>query len=193
MLRLVSGQGFTAQPARKPAALCRQLGVMAVALLLGHLMSLAGALAAAPADPVNRMLALVNGARAETGLTPLSLEPRLTAAACRQAQDLSRGGELTHQGRDGSDLGRRVAESGYTLALAAENLAAGAPSPDETLRLWLASPGHRRNILTAEFRHAGIAYRAPGAVWVMVFGALRGPQGGLTIPVLPQPTVVNGC
>ena len=170
---------------------------MVLAALVGQVMPqiipMAGARAAEPDGAISRMLALVNAARAENGLTSLSLEPRLTAAACRQARDLSRGGVLTHQGRDGSDIGQRVTQSGYAFAMAAENLAAGAPTPDETVRLWLASPGHRRNILTAEFRHAGIAYQAAGQVWVLVFGAVRGDRERQIVQVLPQHALVNGC
>ena len=193
MLRMLLGHGFTAEPVQKPAAFCRLLRVAALAALVGLLSPGSGAHAATPADAISRMLALVNSARAENGLMPLTLEPLLTAAACRQARDLSRGGPLTHQGRDGSDLGRRVSESGYAFALAAENLASGAPSPEETVGLWLASPGHRRNILTEEFRDAGIAYQGPGQVWVLVFGAARRGTGGLAARDLPQHVMVNGC
>lgn len=193
MLGVLLDQGFTAEPARKPVAFCRLLRVAALAVLIGHIITLSGAQAAAPADPVGHMLALVNGARAADGLIPLTLEPRLTAAACRQVRDLAQGGELTHQGRDGSDLGRRLTEAGYAFALAAENLAAGAQTADETVRLWLASPGHRRNIMTAEFRQAGIAYQRTGEVWVMVFGAAPSLSERQLGQHLPQPPVVNRC
>lgn len=193
MLRMLLGHGFKAEPARKPVAFCRLLRLAALATMVGLLSPASGAQTAEPADAIDRMLALVNGARADNGLMPLSLEPLLTTAACRQARDLSRGGPLTHQGRDGSDLGRRVTESGYAFALAAENLAAGAPSPEETVGLWLASPGHRRNILTAEFRDAGIAYQGPGQIWVLVFGVARRGPGALAARDLPQHVMVNGC
>lgn len=130
---------------------------------------------AAPDPRTARMLELVNAARAESALPALVSEPRLADAACRHARDLARGGPLTHRGSEGSDVGDRLRRSGYDFAMGAENLAAGVATPDETVWLWLGSPGHRRNILTAEFREAGIARvsGAGGEIWVLVLAAPR--------------------
>jgi uncharacterized protein YkwD len=134
---------------------------------------------AAADDPNVRFLALVNAERAKAGQPALTLEPRLTMAACWHAIDLARGGPLSHRGSDGSGLGDRLARSGYPFAMAAENLAAGITTPDETVWLWSGSPGHRRNMLTAEFGEAGVAHRtaAGGDVWVLVLGTRRVPAG----------------
>lgn len=133
---------------------------------------------AAPDEKSMQMLALVNATRAEAGQGSLVIEPRLAAAACRHARDLARGGPLSHHGSDGSDLADRLVRAGYPFTMAAENLAAGVVTPDETVWLWSGSPGHRRNILTAEFRDAGIAHLpgAGGEVWVLVLGATRSDQ-----------------
>jgi uncharacterized protein YkwD len=167
---------------------------MALAATAVLSMTLSGAPAAGREDKSSRLLELVNTARAESGLMGLTLEPRLTMAACRHAQDLARGGPLSHRGRDGSDIGDRVLRSGYDFAMAAENLAAGVPTPDETVWLWLGSPGHRRNILTADFHHAGIANLATGDVWVLVLGAVRtGRAPGGPADDRPAQPSVNGC
>lgn len=134
-----------------------------------------------------RMLALVNAARAETGAGPLALEPRLMAAACTQGRDLADGGPLSHRGRDGSDLADRLTRAGYAFAMAAENLAAGAPTPDETVWLWRGSPDHRRAMLTSEFRQAGIAYvHGDGrAIWVLVLATPRSAEPANQAPGAP--------
>jgi uncharacterized protein YkwD len=155
---------------------------LAAALLLVSAVPSARAATAGDDDRHGRMLALVNAARAEAGLTPLVLEHRLSAAACAQARDLAGGGPLTHRGRDGSSLADRLTRAGYRFAMAAENLAAGAPTPDETVWLWLSSPDHRRNMLTAGFHHAGTAY-VPGdgmAIWVLVLARARTGSPGPT-------------
>lgn len=149
--------------------------------------------AAAPEGKIGRMLTLVNTARAENGLGALTLEPRLMLAACRHAQDLAQGGPLSHRGRDGSDVGDRILSSGYVFAMAAENLAAGVPSADQTVLLWLGSPGHRRNILTPEFHHAGIANIAKGDVWVLVFGRIGADRLSPPVAKPGQQPLVNGC
>ncbi|MFN4284258.1 MAG: CAP domain-containing protein [Alphaproteobacteria bacterium] len=136
------------------------------------------------------MLDAVNAARVAEGLTPLAANARLDAAACRQAKDL--GGRalhdvesLSHQGSDGSTLADRLRDAGYAFRAAAENLVAGVADPEEAVRLWLASDGHRRNILTPDFREAGIAdvgprlspggnRAGPMAVWVLVLATPAG-------------------
>lgn len=179
----------------------RQRASLAI-LLITSLLSVSslplGAQMAAPTT-ASDMLAAVNAARAGDGLTPLTLNERLTAAACRQARDLAGRAlhdveALSHQGGDGSTLAVRLQEAGYGFRTAAENLAAGAPDPQETVRLWLASEGHRRNLLNPAFREAGAAHigptLSPGGnrsgpldVWVLVLatplsgGSAASPEG----------------
>lgn len=143
---------------------------------------------AARDEKAARMLALVNAARTEAAQVALTMEPRLTAAACRHARDLARGGPLSHRGSDGSELGDRLARAGYPFAMAAENLAAGVTTPDETVWLWSGSPGHRRNMLTAGFREAGIAHLsgAGGEVWVLVLGTPQPASAGGRAPATPN-------
>ena len=137
------------------------------------------------------MLAAVNAARGEEKLPPLTLNERLNTAACRQAKDLAGRAlsdveALSHQGSDGSTLASRLQDAGYGYRAAAENLAAGVADPRETVRLWLASEGHRRNMLNPAFREAGAAHLGPRVspggnrqgpmdVWVLVLAA---PGGG---------------
>lgn len=136
------------------------------------------------------MLAAVNAARATEGLRPLMPDGRLDAAACRQARDLAGRAlhdveALSHQGRDGSTLTDRLRDAGYAFRTAAENLAAGVADPRETTRLWLASEGHRGNMLNPAFSQAGAAYLGPRVspggnrqgpmdVWVLVLAAPSG-------------------
>ena len=92
MFRVLLGHGFTAEPKGKPAAFCRRatgaLGALVVIAAIGQ----AVAQPAAADDPNARLLALVNAERAKAEQPPLTLEPRLTAAACQHALDLVRGG-----------------------------------------------------------------------------------------------------
>lgn len=133
------------------------------------------ATAAADAEPATRLLAAVNAARAGARLGAVTREPRLAAAACAHALDLVRGGQLDHRGSDNSSLRDRLTRHGYAFSAAAENLAAGIADPEEAVTNWLESPGHRRNILMPDFRHAGAArvLGRRGAVWVLVLATPR--------------------
>lgn len=159
------------------------------------ILTLAAAAISPPAwtAPADDMLAAVNAARAAQSLSPLTREARLDAAACRQARDLGRHElfdveSLSHRGSDGSDLGQRLREAGYGFRTAAENLAAGVADPGKVVSLWMTSEGHRRNILTGDFREAGMAQvrsnltpggsrSGPQDVWVLVLAAPLGSAG----------------
>jgi uncharacterized protein YkwD len=54
-------------------------------------------------------------------------------------------------------LSNRIKGQGYQYRAAAENIAAGQASPTQVAQDWLASPGHRRNILNCTLKDTGIA------------------------------------
>lgn len=102
-------------------------------------------------------LAALNAARAEAGLAPLSMAPRLTRVAqdhsCDQAVSLKMG----HVGSDGADLRKRLDRGGVSGNAWAENVGMGQRDAQEMVAGWLASPGHRANILNPRYGAAGLA------------------------------------
>jgi len=61
------------------------------------------------------------------------------------------------------------------LKLSGENIAAGKSTPEEAIRQWMNSSGHRANILNSRFTEIGFGYEnAPNSryrhYWVQVFG-----------------------
>ena len=126
------------------------------------------AAAAAQADPV--ILAAVNGERADQGRAPLVYDARLEAAARSHGEDMVAKGFFSHTGSDGSDIGTRLGRVGYAFCFGAENIAAGQRSLGEVMAGWMASRGHRRNILHRSAQAVGVA-RGAGNRWVMVLAA----------------------
>ncbi|SFR43159.1 CAP domain-containing protein [Litoreibacter janthinus] len=112
---------------------------------------------------------LLNAARAQNGLPPLTANAQLAAAARAHAQDMARSGFFSHTGSDGSKPSKRVGAQGYNFCYVAENIAQGWSSPDQVMQGWMDSPGHRTNNLSREAREYGAA-RADGDYWVLVFG-----------------------
>jgi uncharacterized protein YkwD len=107
--------------------------------------------------------------RAQNGIVrPLGYSPALQAAAEAHAQYLSRTGTFSHTGPGGSTPRNRVERAGYRSCLTAENIARGQPDARSVIANWMASPGHRENILNAQLTQYGFA-RA-GSVWVLVLG-----------------------
>jgi uncharacterized protein YkwD len=84
-----------------------------------------------------------------------------------------RRGYFSHTSLSGATFLDRIRRTGYLSGafswMVAENLAWGSASlssPARTVRAWMHSAGHRRNILTGRFVHIGIgvARGAPAAV-----------------------------
>lgn len=97
----------------------------------------------------------MNRVRAANALRPLHVEARLQLAARAHAQDMLRRDYFAH----GPFLSRIV---GYGAAgpMFGENLAWGTGSRARAYAIvasWLASQGHRRNLLRAGFRRVGVA------------------------------------
>lgn len=124
------------------------------------------------------IVASVNRRRREAGLTPLTVEPRLTRAARLHAGNMAARRELSHTitGTTTSTLRSRIADVDYSYSSIAENIAYGARSVDEVMGGWMNSAGHRANIMNPEYTETGvgIARAADGDLYYcQVFGRPR--------------------
>lgn len=70
---------------------------------------------------------------------------------------------MTHTGSDGSDPGKRATEAGYDWRSVTENVAYGYPDEQTCMSKWMASPGHRANILKPGLTHFGSAMAVSGS------------------------------
>ena len=119
-----------------------------------------------------QILTELNAIRRGHGLAPLRLAPPLAAAADFHSRTMGRYGFFSHDSRDGTDFWKRVkrfyGSTGYGSWSVGENLlwASSTLQATEALRLWMASPGHRKNILAKGWREIGLSavtvVRAPG-------------------------------
>ncbi len=127
----------------------------------------------APASPapsisasVQRVIDLTNAQRVQAGLAPLAISVPLTEAADIQSGNMARLGIMSHTlpGTDQPNLMDRAAAVGYDYSTLGENIAFNYPDADSVVAGWMASPGHRANILNASFTETGvsIAYDAQG-------------------------------
>lgn len=112
------------------------------------------------------VLTLLNQQRRAVGLPPVDQSRQLDRIAMAHAQDQVQGGFFGHVGSNGSTVHARMRASGYDACLSAENVAMGLPDEASVMAQWMASPGHRSNILHPRAEQVGIA-RA-GDLWVMV-------------------------
>jgi uncharacterized protein YkwD len=121
-----------------------------------------------------QVLQLVNQQRAAAGCRALRSDGRLAAAARGHSQDMADHHYFSHTGLDGSTFVDRIAAAGYPRQHAGgENIAAGYPTAAAVMAGWMASPGHRANILDCGFRAIGVglAHASDGtAYWTQDFG-----------------------
>lgn len=129
---------------------------------------------------VLEMLRLLNAEREKNGLTTVVLEPRLMAAALREAKDMAEHGHLSHVASDGSHMEDRIADVQYYYTKIAENIAATKPTAAGTFRQWVTSKRHYEQMMITGATQAGIAYahnpnRPTGGLhlryyWVLLIG-----------------------
>jgi uncharacterized protein YkwD len=116
-----------------------------------------------PAQPpvvssARKLLQFHNAERARAGLRPLLWNDELEQAAIAQAAVCAAAGKPTHDAPDGRTFPERIAASGYPAFSRAGENAAEASSPAEAMTMWMASPGHRANILDPHYRDFGAAF-----------------------------------
>ena len=110
--------------------------------------------AATQSDREAALLRAVNETRVAHGLQPLNTDERLELAARNHSASLLRRNVLAH-----GALRARLAAYDARGPSFGENLAWGVGSkagPHEIVRMWLASSGHRANLLRPGWRRVGI-------------------------------------
>lgn len=104
----------------------------------------------------------VNRTREANGLRPLRDDPALRRAAREHSEELAARRTLDHTSTDPErrTLTMRIDAAGGSWSRTAENLARmSGPASNvavQTVRLWLDSEGHRRNMLEAAYTHTGV-------------------------------------
>jgi uncharacterized protein YkwD len=108
-------------------------------------------------DPAETALRdAVNAARQANGLPDLAIEPRLQRAARERSADLAAYGYFAHEWHDGTPFGTWITR--YWPCAAGEILVMRTPTlnAQQAVQLWLASPSHRANMLSPEWRSMGV-------------------------------------
>lgn len=124
-----------------------------------------------------QLLDRVNEERKRRHRAPLRPNRALNSAAQSYADRMMREGFYGHVSPRGDTVLERVQASGYDPEITGENLASGQPTAAQAMDHWMASRGHRDNILERQFRDVGFGLsilEAEGELkilWVQCFGA----------------------
>jgi serralysin len=107
---------------------------------------------------VNDVLRLTNDFRAKNGLKALKLNEELTTTAEFHSIDMAEHDYMEHIGLNGSLPWDRAKLVGFDSKYMAENIAGGQATPESVVQAWIDSPGHRANLLSANYTEMGVGY-----------------------------------
>lgn len=115
------------------------------------------------------VLAEVNAARAQNGLSALTLDANMNRAAAVRAAELAQ--SFSHTRPNGSRGLTALNEAGVSYRTAGENIASGQQSAQAVVSAWMNSSGHRANILSSSFGRMGVGQATIGGrtYWVQLF------------------------
>lgn len=104
------------------------------------------------------VLDLVNQERQKAGLSKLQWSDDLAKVAYNHSKDMSDRNFMSHTNPDGLSPFDRMKNFGISYRTAGENIAAGQSTPQEVMKGWMNSEGHKKNILNANYTHLGVGY-----------------------------------
>ena len=132
----------------------------------------------APNSAGEDIVVRTNAERKKLGVPGVARHAALMTAAQLHADQMAALGRMAHDlpGAAYPSLDDRLAAAGYRMRASGENVAEGYPSAAAVVAGWMTSPGHRSNILSAQFTEmgAGVATAKNGRrFYAQVFGAPR--------------------
>ncbi len=111
----------------------------------------------------------LNDFRESAGVQVVLENGVLNDIAQDHAEDQVLNGYVSHTDLSGGTAGDRAIAAGYNYEVLAENIAQGFVAEDEVLDAWMASPGHRANILDARVDEFGVGREE--TTWVLLLGS----------------------
>ncbi|MTH52238.1 SafA/ExsA family spore coat assembly protein [Bacillus mangrovi] len=116
-----------------------------------------------------QVVQLVNKERAKAGVKPLASDWELARVAKYKSQDMHDNRYFDHNSPVYGSPFNMMKNFGVTYKTAGENIAQGQKTPEEVMKAWMNSPGHRANILQSSYTHIGVGYVKDGNYWTQQF------------------------
>lgn len=116
-----------------------------------------------------KVVELTNQERAKNGLKPLALDTELSKVAREKSRDMQSKGYFSHTSPTYGSPFDMMKKFGISYRSAGENIAMGQRTPEEVVKAWMNSSGHRANILNSSYTHIGVGHVATGNYWTQMF------------------------
>lgn len=115
---------------------------------------------------------LCNVERAKNGLRPLTANWQLARVARYKSADMRDKNYFSHTSPTYGSPFDMMKSFNVQYSSAGENIAAGQTTAQAVVTSWMNSPGHRQNILSADFTQIGVGYATGGSYryyWTQMF------------------------
>lgn len=115
---------------------------------------------------------LCNQERAKYGLPPLRPDWQTARVARHKSQDMRDKRYFSHTSPTYGSPFDMLKAYNVSYRAAGENIAMGQKTPQEVVKGWMNSEGHRKNILNESFTHIGVGYAKGGKgryYWTQMF------------------------
>lgn len=117
----------------------------------------------------SKVIELTNAERRKNGLSDLKGDTSLSKVAREKSNDMQKNNYFSHTSPTYGSPFDMMRDSGITYNTAGENIAQGQRSPEEVVKAWMNSEGHRKNILSNKFTHIGVGHETAGNHWTQMF------------------------
>lgn len=117
----------------------------------------------------SEVVSLVNGIRAQYGLSALTINQDLCQVARYKSQDMAEKGYFAHESPTYGSPFQMMQSFGISYRTAGENIAYGQRTPEAVVNAWMNSSGHRANILNSSYTQIGVGFYASGYYWTQMF------------------------
>ncbi|WP_339194706.1 CAP domain-containing protein [Solibacillus sp. FSL R5-0449] len=112
---------------------------------------------------------LTNAERTKAGLKPLEMHTPLMGVAHAKSADMAKNNYFSHTSPTFGSPFDQIKSAGISYRSAGENIAQGQRTPQQVVQAWMDSPGHRQNIMNANFTHIGVGFVEEGYYWTQQF------------------------
>ncbi|WP_432418807.1 CAP domain-containing protein [Cytobacillus spongiae] len=117
----------------------------------------------------SKVIELTNQERQKNGLPALKADTALSNVAREKSNDMQKNNYFSHTSPTYGSPFDMMRDFGVSYKSAGENIAMGQRTPEEVVKAWMNSEGHRKNILSNNFTHIGVGYIENGNYWTQMF------------------------
>ncbi|MGG2025704.1 CAP domain-containing protein [Gottfriedia sp. S16(2024)] len=117
----------------------------------------------------SKVIELTNIERTKAGIKPFKANNELSKVSRIKSKDMTDKNYFDHNSPTYGSPFDMMKKFGISYNHAAENIAKGQKTPEEVVKAWMNSAGHRANILNAKLDQIGVGYDSRSNAWTQMF------------------------